>query len=474
MINNEYASLFALRQLRNSQNKIQKSIQRLSSGKAINQAADNPSGLCISEKLKSIMNGTVRASQNVQDGISFLQTGDGGLNEIMTIIQRERELVIKAANDTLTSQDRNAIQTEIDQLNDEIDKIANHTEFNTIKPLRPPIKKTSSAGGKADIVFIIDATGSMGSYIANVKSNINSFADTLSSEGIDYSLGLVVYRDISDPSSALIKFSFTDDPDVFKNQLDTISATGGGDLSESGLEAIEDASLGALSYSFRSDASKQFVLVTDATVHDKDSDGLSSYSLSAVADELASKKIKTSIVSNTASESQLHPLASASGGQYLDINASFASSLNTIAGDVIDDTDESASIPDIKLQIGANAGNTATLSLFDARSAKLGINTLSVKTRTAAESAINTLDQTMDRLSAARSRYGSYISGLQHTSNNLAIYNENLTAAQSRITDTDMAKETAELTMNRIQEQTSEAMAAQAASPSKVLLKLLE
>ncbi|HMM20028.1 MAG TPA: flagellin [Selenomonadales bacterium] len=473
MINNEYASLFTLRQLKNNQRKITKSLQKLASGKAINQAADNAAGLAISEKLKSIIRGTSQASRNIQDGISFLQTADGALNEIVALLQRQRELALKAANGTLTAEDRAAIQQEIKQLNDEIDHIANDTEFNKIKALRPPVGKPETKGGKADIVFIIDATGSMGGYIANVKANISAFTDALASKGIDYNLGLVVYRDVvADPSDALVKFPFTSDPDVFKTQLDTVAATGGGDLSESGLEAIVDSTLGALTYPFRESASKQFILVTDATVHDKDGDGLSSYSLPEVASQLADAKVKTSIVSNSSSESQLRQLSSASGGQYLDLAGSFAGHLNVIAGDVIDDATGDSEMPELRLQVGANAGETMTLGLFDVRSAKLGLNSLSVESTSAAGAAITTLDQALDKVSAVRSRYGAYMNNLEHTENTVLNYNENLASAQSRITDADMAKEISELTKAQIQENVSTAMASQANIAPQAILKL--
>jgi flagellin len=106
------------------------SLEKLSSGLRINKAADDAAGLAISEKMRSQIRGLDQASRNAQDGISLIQTAEGALNETHSILQRMRELSVQSANDTYTSSDRSQIQLEIDQLTEEIDRIANTTEFN--------------------------------------------------------------------------------------------------------------------------------------------------------------------------------------------------------------------------------------------------------------------------------------------------------------------------------------------------------
>lgn len=118
-------------------NKIGKSSEKLSTGYKINRASDNAAGLQISEKMRSQIRGLERASANAQDGISFVQTADGALNELQGLIQRGRELGVQAANDTNVNEDRNSIQKEIDALTDEINRIADQTEFNTIRIFPP-------------------------------------------------------------------------------------------------------------------------------------------------------------------------------------------------------------------------------------------------------------------------------------------------------------------------------------------------
>ena len=134
-INQNITSLSTYSNLNRTSSKMDKSISKLSSGLRINSAADDAAGLAISEKMRSQISGLNRAKLNAQDGVSMIQTAEGGLNETESIIQRMRELAIQASNDTLTSNDRLEIQKEINQLTDAIDDISDSTEFNTKKLL---------------------------------------------------------------------------------------------------------------------------------------------------------------------------------------------------------------------------------------------------------------------------------------------------------------------------------------------------
>lgn len=134
-IYNNISSLNAQRYLSITNSQMSKSLERLSSGLRINHAADDASGLAISEKLRGQISGLKRASMNAQDGISMLQTAEGGLQEIQSIVQRMRELAVQAANGTYTANDRAELQKEIDQLKSEINRISASTEFNTKKLL---------------------------------------------------------------------------------------------------------------------------------------------------------------------------------------------------------------------------------------------------------------------------------------------------------------------------------------------------
>ena len=135
VIYNNVPALTSQRYLSQTNSAIQKNLQKLSSGLRINSAADDASGLAISEKLRGQISGLKRASMNAQDGISLLQTAEGGLSVITDMVQRMRELAVQAGNGVYTTNDRAEIQKEVDQLKEEIDRVSSSTEFNTKKLL---------------------------------------------------------------------------------------------------------------------------------------------------------------------------------------------------------------------------------------------------------------------------------------------------------------------------------------------------
>ncbi|MGF7400339.1 flagellin [Thermoanaerobacterium thermosaccharolyticum] len=150
VINTNISAINAWRALETNNTNTQKALQKLSSGYRINSAADDAAGLAISEKMKAQIAGLDQAQRNAQDGISLLQTAEGALNETTSILQRMRELVVQASNDTNTNQDKANIQKEIEQLKNEINRIASTTQFNTKNLLNGSLKT-------ATLVFQIGA-----------------------------------------------------------------------------------------------------------------------------------------------------------------------------------------------------------------------------------------------------------------------------------------------------------------------------
>lgn len=135
IINHNMNALNAHRNMNVNNTNAGKSMEKLSSGLRINRAGDDAAGLAISEKMRGQIRGLEQSSRNASDGISMIQTAEGALNETTNILQRMRELAVQASNDTNTSSDREEIQKEIDALTEEVDRIANNTEFNTQKLL---------------------------------------------------------------------------------------------------------------------------------------------------------------------------------------------------------------------------------------------------------------------------------------------------------------------------------------------------
>ncbi|MDP3178647.1 MAG: flagellin, partial [Spirochaetaceae bacterium] len=130
IINHNLSAMYADRQLRITNGAVEKNMEKLSSGMAINRAGDDASGLAVSEKMRSQIRGMNQASKNAANGISFIQTTEGYLQESQDILQRLRELSVQSSNGIYSAEDRMQIQVEVSQLVDEIDRIASHAQFN--------------------------------------------------------------------------------------------------------------------------------------------------------------------------------------------------------------------------------------------------------------------------------------------------------------------------------------------------------
>lgn len=195
-INHNIAALNTYRQLTIGQGAAAKNMEKLSSGLRINRAGDDAAGLAISEKMRGQIRGLEMAAKNAQDGVSLLQTAEGALNETHSILQRMRELAVQASNDTNTDADRQAIQNEINQLKEEIDRIGNTTEFNTKKLIDGSIGAKKAPGvdnaavlteglGEATAAKLIatNAFNSGAQTIANVTSAIDNATQTITVDG---------------------------------------------------------------------------------------------------------------------------------------------------------------------------------------------------------------------------------------------------------------------------------------------------
>ncbi|QDE35026.1 flagellin [Microbacterium foliorum] len=169
-------ALNAYRNLSVNQNDVSKSLEKLSSGLRINRAADDAAGLAISEGLRSQVNGLNVAARNAQDGISVIQTAEGALTEVHSILQRVRDLAVQAGNDSNNVDSRDAIKTEIDALGDELTRVAESTNFNGIKLLD---------GTSADLTFQVGA-GSVGAedQITVALTDFSGLGDRIKALGV--------------------------------------------------------------------------------------------------------------------------------------------------------------------------------------------------------------------------------------------------------------------------------------------------
>lgn len=176
VINHNLSAMFAQRQTKFNDLAVSKNLEKVSSGVRINRAADDASGLAVSEKMRSQIRGLERAGKNAEDGISLIQTAEGYLQESQDIVQRLRELAVQASNGIYSSEDRMYIQVEVSQLIDEIDRIASHAQFNGMNLLTGRFAREDALNS---------VTGSMWFHIgANMDQREQVFIGTMSTQGL--------------------------------------------------------------------------------------------------------------------------------------------------------------------------------------------------------------------------------------------------------------------------------------------------
>jgi flagellin len=204
IINHNLSAMFADRSLRTTNLNVEKGMEKLSSGLRINRAGDDASGLAVSEKMRSQIRGLERASKNAQDGISFIQTTEGYLQESQDLIQRIRELAVQASNGIYTTEDRMQIQVEVSQLVDELDRIASHAQFNGLNLLTGRFARETGE----NIV-----TGSMWFHIgANMDQRVQVYIGTMTA-------GALGVRNVSDGTIITIE-----SPDSSNRAIGTLDA----------------------------------------------------------------------------------------------------------------------------------------------------------------------------------------------------------------------------------------------------------
>ncbi|MCG5250136.1 flagellin N-terminal helical domain-containing protein [Brevibacillus agri] len=409
-INHNIASLNTYRQLTGNQAATNKNIEKLSSGLRINRAGDDAAGLAISEKMRGQIRGLDMASKNSQDGISLIQTAEGALNETHSILQRMRELAVQSGNDTNTAQDRSNLQDEMNQLTSEIDRIRNTTQFNTKNLL----------------------DGSMGAAVNTAVANVQT--------------------------SAVIK------------------AGGAAATATSLVTALQDANGNSLGISVGDTITVSWV--TNGTTK------TGSLTVAAGTDIAAIGALATDGGLTVNASGQMVETATTAGfagavnGLTITVKDS-SGNIRTAATNALSSFQETTAAANVQtdgratFQIGANSNQTIQLDVKDMGASALGVNGLQISTQSQATVALKVIDTAIQKVSAQRSSLGAIQNRLEHTINNLNTSSENLTAAESRIRDTDMAKEMMEQTKNNILAQAAQAMLAQSNSQPQGVLQLL-
>jgi flagellin len=198
-INHNMSAIFANRQMQNVSARMDKTIEKLASGEAINRAGDDASGLAVSEKMRTQINGLIQAEKNAQNGLSFIQVAEGSFQQINDILQRVRMLSVQSANGIYSNEDRMQIQVEVSQLIDEIDRISTSAQFNRMKMLTGQFARGSK-------------TGSMFFHVgSNSGQRVRVFISTISSKALNLMEADGTKRSIASAGNANSMIGYVDD-----------------------------------------------------------------------------------------------------------------------------------------------------------------------------------------------------------------------------------------------------------------------
>ena len=488
-IQHNIAALNSYRNLTGNNNAVSKNLEKLSSGYRINRAGDDAAGLAISEKMRAQITGLNTAQKNAQDGVSLVQTAEGALTEVHSMLNRMVELADQSANGTYDNEvDRANLQKEIASLKDEIDRIADSTNFNGINLLDGSLStakldvKSASINNTAITPTVNAATGTTSEFV--VKAGADGTKQTLTVEYADES-GTLHEAKVEYTSG---KDAQTNDAAILgalkKSELasvfDITSDNGGNFTLTSKVVGENGAKLTGIS---TTDTTQDVVKAGDVTKGKNETVTLKNGAKSIAANDTIVLNGKTyEFVANTSSKPKTEGATAIVVG--VDDDATIAN-LNTALENAgvkaTKDTDNLvlSAIKDgagLTLQIGDTSEdfNQMTVSVSDMHTAALGIADIDISTQAGAKASVDKIKSAINSVSSTRGDLGAIQNRLEHTINNLSVTSENMTAAESRIRDVDMANEMMAYTKNNILVQSSQAMLAQANQLPQGVLQLLQ
>ena len=518
-----------------------KSTEKLSSGYKINRAADDAAGLSISEKMRKQIRGLDKASSNAQDGVSAVQTAEGALTEVHSMLQRMNELATQAANGTNSESDRSSIQDEIEQLTTEIDRVSETTKFNETYLLKGNVDGTSSSklvnahdaglsgklvdNGKtatftADALNIGDKVSIAGKeYTISESSNKADYADLKTAQGAALGSRDTLIRDgksytyhtAADVKSTGASYSAgwyeNDDENatavtIANADLKAGDIKNGKTLVGDGNVVYTPTEQGEAETAIKALTNGKTVSVTDQdgvkttyTISVKNDEANNTYTVDSLLEKLGDMNgylvddgtTQMAVIGNDDGDDSTISIQDAYSKMAEELKK--ASSIGTDTSATVTSngagkftiTKGSANVKDrlsFALHVGSDADMTNKINVdIDAMSAAgLGIKGINVKDTTgiSATYAIDSISDAISKVSSQRSALGAVQNRLEHTIDNLDNVSENTSSAESRIRDTDMAKEMVNYSKNNILAQAGQSMLAQANQSNQGVLSLLQ
>jgi len=461
-INHNIPSLKANSLLRKNNRALTKSLERLSSGLRINHASDDAAGMAISNKMKTQIEGLNQASRNAADGISVIQTAEGALNEIGAILSRMRDLAVQAATDTNTADDRETISMEINQLNEEIQRISETTEFNTKTLLNGDIdNKTHTSNYNMKVIYMSDGV-SVGDYNLEVLAEATKGeipASEVLESAIEEQEGTIYIN------NKAVEISRSDD---YTSVLEKIRSTC--EVVDISVESIYDQDTDSRQMIF---TSNNFGKNAKIEIKSENIDLLKAIGLK---NETTSSQGKDASVELKGFPSSATVFAD---GDMISITDKddFKINLQLSSGTEQGEAKLKLSVLDagpMQLQIGANESQTMSIRIPKVDPTTLGTKFLNLNTNEGANKAIAVLDEAINMVTSIRSSLGAYQNRLDLSINNLDTSSVNMTEALSRIEDIDMAEEIASYTQKDVLTQAGTAMMSQANARPQTILSLLQ
>lgn len=453
-VNCNISAMIANNQLTKTESALDRAIERLSSGLRINHAEDDAAGMAISKKMHTQIKALEQANRNASDGISVVQTAESALGELENILQRMRELSVQAADDTYCTEDKASIQSEIDELVSEVDRISTDTEYNTMPLLDGTLSRRAYAN--VNDVYMVDMSASIvsGEYSFSVNSpatrasiTMNSFTGTISED----EAGTIFIN------GAGVSVEAGDDFDTVYQKMVDMCNVAGGTVEKNG---------DSFNVMNRLYGSKEEISIKFSSEELADKFGMAQTNVAAGED------CKVTLGDNFSATA----VAVADGGVIKIEDVNDFEMIIEVPGDLtIDDcVMKVTEIGIMDIQVGANEGQQMKIDIPKVNAHILGVDELVVTTPDGAGIAITKLDNAITEISSVRSMLGAYQNRLENSVESLNVYNENVTAALSRIEDCDMAKEMTTFTAENVISQAATSVLAQANERPQTILQLLQ
>lgn len=484
VINTNIASLNAQRNLNASQGQANTALERLSSGLRINSAKDDAAGLAISERFQSQISGLNQAQRNANDGISLAQTAEGAMDEITNNLQRIRELAVQSANATNSISDRQALNQEVQQRIEEINRIASQTSFNGLKVLDGTFGvQTFQVGANTGETIGISGLDSRGSQLgatigstSNFAGKIVPFQDETEATGLDFSTAISGSVIIDGTDYNIGATTGGDDITVLAASITTAISTDYPNITVTGDTATDTLTF---TNSSGETVSVEFDLTDAAT------------SANTFTQSLKSEGGSTADYFNSNREAAVDFAINGISFSSPDI-----SSLNDLVGAInakSNDTGVEANLDrtnkeiifsstfgeDIDVQITSDLDGDGTPDIditdnYTAAANTVSLNNTDISTADGADLAMVAIDYAIDQINGYRAELGAVQNRFESTIQNLATTSENLSASNSRIRDADFAAESAELARTQVLQQAGLSVLAQANARPQQVLQLLQ